>query len=321
MYRFQISLCVVLIGASLAATAAAETPLTFVDEDAWIPSSTRTGASYCQAPDYPMVYQMSSGQNAEFGDDLPNALAGETITDITLWVGEWSAAWQDPLGVRINFYDEQCPPAMTPTTTIEIDWADWTKTLVYNGSARVYEVIAPLPQPVTISAGMSIGVTVLIDWGTSEPFAGICATPFNVSYGASEAYLDGMNWGYVRWTSIAHFTTLVQDLAFCLGLESTAAPVVAEAATGPRLQAAPNPFATRTTLRFSMERPGRVRVRVHDVTGRLVATPLDADRAAGDVRVDWDGRGDDGRRVASGVYTVQLEANGETRTAKVILVD
>jgi hypothetical protein len=79
---------------------------------------------------------------------------------------------------------------------------------------------------------------------------------------------------------------------------------------------APNPFNPRTTVKFGLAAPGRARLDVFDVRGRLVRTLLDAELAAGDHAVAWDGCDDLGRGAASGSYFCRLAAAGiECRTA------
>jgi flagellar hook assembly protein FlgD len=58
---------------------------------------------------------------------------------------------------------------------------------------------------------------------------------------------------------------------------------------------------------------------VHDIRGRLVAKLLDSACEAGRRTVVWDGRGSDGRNVASGAYFARVQAGVETRTTKFIV--
>ena len=196
-------------------------PLNYWDNEAPIQAIARD-AFYCQNPDYMMIYNMSSGFDAEIADDIPDQWVGYPVTSVTLWFGEWytggGQGWQEPLGLRLNLYHESCPPELIPYRTIEIAWADLDKILVDSSSSRwVYEVHVPLSPALLVEPGMSLGATALIDWGQEEPFCGIVATPFWVSYGACPAYLDGENWGYIRWTAIDEFTTINQDLAYLSG--------------------------------------------------------------------------------------------------------
>lgn len=83
---------------------------------------------------------------------------------------------------------------------------------------------------------------------------------------------------------------------------------------------APNPFNPRTTINFGLAAPGRARLDIFDVRGRLVRTLLDADLAAGDHAVTWDGCDDQGRGAASGSYFCRLAAGGVERRSTLQLV-
>ena len=86
-------------------------------------------------------------------------------------------------------------------------------------------------------------------------------------------------------------------------------------------QIAPNPFHARTTIRFELPRRSPVRVRVFDVTGRLVRTLLDGTlMEPGRHEVVWDGRADGGRGVGSGLYFCRLEAGPFTTAKRMVLV-
>ncbi len=106
------------------------------------------------------------------------------------------------------------------------------------------------------------------------------------------------------------------DLDEVTGVEEP--DVVGSVITG--LSGSPNPFNPTTDVRFSLARPADVRLTVHDLAGRSVRTLLDARRSAGGHSVAWDGRGEGGRPLGSGVYFLMLSAGGETETAKLSLV-
>jgi hypothetical protein len=77
----------------------------------------------------------------------------------------------------------------------------------------------------------------------------------------------------------------------------------------------PNPFNSGTRIAFSIMEPGRVRLQVFDLQGRLIRTLLDGQRDRGWSESGWDGRASDGEPVASGVYFYRLESN-EGATAR-----
>lgn len=84
--------------------------------------------------------------------------------------------------------------------------------------------------------------------------------------------------------------------------------------------AAPNPFTTRTTIRFALREGRHTGVRIFDASGRLVRTLSDDDYPPGTHEVTWDGRDDTGSRVASGLYFSQVHAGDVVETRRVLLV-
>ena len=83
----------------------------------------------------------------------------------------------------------------------------------------------------------------------------------------------------------------------------------------------PNPFNPSTTISFSLPAECAVRLYVYDISGRLVARLVDGKRlGAGMNTVEWNGRGIEGRAVASGVYVYRLVAGKETLSRKMVLM-
>jgi hypothetical protein len=81
----------------------------------------------------------------------------------------------------------------------------------------------------------------------------------------------------------------------------------------------PNPFNPRTEFTLALPRAGHARLTIHDVRGREVARPLDAELPAGERTITWDGRDAAGRSLPSGLYLARLDAGSATRTIKVTL--
>ncbi len=83
----------------------------------------------------------------------------------------------------------------------------------------------------------------------------------------------------------------------------------------------PNPFNPSTTISFSLPAEDRISLRVYDVRGRLVRTLLrDAEYAAGQGTVHWDGRTELGVPAATGLYIVRLAGNHAAVSRKAILL-
>jgi len=84
----------------------------------------------------------------------------------------------------------------------------------------------------------------------------------------------------------------------------------------------PNPFNPRTTLAFELSESGPVRLAVYDASGRRVRELVRGELVAvGRHDVEWNGRDDLGRPVASGVYFARLEAADSVATVRMVLVE
>jgi len=82
----------------------------------------------------------------------------------------------------------------------------------------------------------------------------------------------------------------------------------------------PNPFNGATQIRFTLARPADVEVFVMNVRGQRVRTLVDRYEDAGRHVISWNGRGEDGRPLASGIYLVAMKVEGRVFTRKVLLL-
>ncbi len=77
----------------------------------------------------------------------------------------------------------------------------------------------------------------------------------------------------------------------------------------------PNPFNPTTTFEYAIDQAQHVRVRVYDLTGRVIATLVDGVQPAATYRVTFSGQD-----LASGLYVYQLETPSRTITKKMVLL-
>mgnify|MGYP006413812269 CR=1 FL=1 len=77
----------------------------------------------------------------------------------------------------------------------------------------------------------------------------------------------------------------------------------------------PNPFNSATTIRFALPATADVELAVFNLAGQKVATLAQGLRQAGTYTVLWDGRDDDGRALASGVYLYRLRTGDGQQVA------
>ncbi|MFQ5906672.1 MAG: T9SS type A sorting domain-containing protein [bacterium] len=79
-------------------------------------------------------------------------------------------------------------------------------------------------------------------------------------------------------------------------------------------QNSPNPFSGGTTIFFSLPAESHTTLTIHDLSGRTVATLVDAELSAGMHTVDWSGN------VPSGVYFCRIQAGGMTAGTRMVLI-
>lgn len=77
----------------------------------------------------------------------------------------------------------------------------------------------------------------------------------------------------------------------------------------------PNPFNPTTTIPFTLNKAGKVELKVFDILGREVATLVNKRMQPGYHKVDFDGTG-----LATGVYHYRLKFDGKVYTKRMLLV-
>lgn len=82
----------------------------------------------------------------------------------------------------------------------------------------------------------------------------------------------------------------------------------------------PNPFNAGTLIRYELPEAGQARLEIYNILGQRVAVLTDGIQAAGTHAVRWDGRGDDGRILSSGIYLCRLITGEGVRTRKMVLL-
>ena len=82
----------------------------------------------------------------------------------------------------------------------------------------------------------------------------------------------------------------------------------------------PNPFRTQTTVRLDLAEATDVTASIYDVMGRKVAMLVDQSLPAGSHDIVWQGRGQSGWALASGVYFMRLTAGEQTATRRLTII-
>jgi hypothetical protein len=81
----------------------------------------------------------------------------------------------------------------------------------------------------------------------------------------------------------------------------------------------PNPSRSRAAIRYSLAAEGRVLLRVHDLTGRVVRTLADGVMRPGRYNLSWSGTDDRGRELARGVYFCRFSTGEYRATEKLVM--
>jgi hypothetical protein len=84
----------------------------------------------------------------------------------------------------------------------------------------------------------------------------------------------------------------------------------------------PNPFNSATVIPVVVppENNGRIEIAVYDIQGRRIRQLLSEFLPPGSYLIRWDGRSDQGRSVASGIYVSILKAPGSAQTQRMVLI-
>ncbi len=82
----------------------------------------------------------------------------------------------------------------------------------------------------------------------------------------------------------------------------------------------PNPFNPWTAINYSVPTRCHVTITIYNLLGHRVSTIVDEVKPAGKYTTYWDGRDQDGRALATGVYFYQIKAGHLTETKKMLLL-
>ncbi len=82
----------------------------------------------------------------------------------------------------------------------------------------------------------------------------------------------------------------------------------------------PNPFNPTTSIRYQLNQPGKVILRIYNVLGQEVRTLVNKNQQAGKHEIQWDGRDNHGNMVSSGIYMYRLESGSQVKTMKLMFL-
>lgn len=76
----------------------------------------------------------------------------------------------------------------------------------------------------------------------------------------------------------------------------------------------PNPVNNTTTFSYRLDAPGRVTLKIYDITGQEMITLIDDYQNQGEQKIDWDVKGSNGLLTPSGTYLYELNVSTSGNT-------
>jgi hypothetical protein len=186
----------------------------------------------------------------------------------------------------------------------------WARIRWFNGS---YSGITLGP----VNINPPVGVTVTRLRTQVVPAGIVNPNNYYVGYANTTVAYPAIDADSFAWTGPSPFIGDSPDLggiAKCFG-EPFPGEVITVPSTHTVLGNYPNPFNPSTTISYTLNLSGNAQLTVYDLGGRQVAQLVNGYRQAGNHSVTFDGS-----NLASGVYVYTLSANGQTATAKMVLM-
>jgi hypothetical protein len=164
------------------------------------------------------------------------------------------------------------------------------------------------------------------DDGATGPVAALSQVTLNSQATNARFYLSGFAINFIRDDDtngvpdyVKHLQEILAWFGSPLGNPVGIEPIV----FANRLDNAyPNPFNPTTTIKYSIASTGHVSLKIYNAAGQLVRTLVDEEQSPRPegFSATWNGRGNRGEDVASGVYFYKLTAKEYSQTKKMVLL-
>jgi flagellar hook assembly protein FlgD len=82
----------------------------------------------------------------------------------------------------------------------------------------------------------------------------------------------------------------------------------------------PNPFNPTTTISYQLPVSAEVELTIYNLLGQQIRKLVNTKQVAGSYQIEWNGRDDNGREVASGIYVYRIESAGFIQSKKMLLI-
>jgi hypothetical protein len=82
----------------------------------------------------------------------------------------------------------------------------------------------------------------------------------------------------------------------------------------------PNPFNPTTIIKYQLPQSAEVLLKIYDILGKSVRTLVDEKQISGNYYIIWDGKGDNGQLVNSGIYMYKIHTQNFVKEKKMVLI-
>lgn len=103
------------------------------------------------------------------------------------------------------------------------------------------------------------------------------------------------------------------EWSYPVSLEDAILPI------GMPVSAFPNPFEACVNIGYSLDKKARVCLKIYNLKGQLVRTLVNGEQSKGEQLAMWEGRDDQGRETASGIYMLRLELNDRLQSIRKLI--
>ena len=251
----------------------------------------------------------SAGNNADstihfvdeyLGVSFPSATDDETTDKVLNIVG---SAGQSLVGITVGLYGE-CP-----------------------GIRRTFDKLTLAPDQPGVHVGQILATYQAGDAATNGRAAIIKSTrvvgsgvAVHCGFGVESLVNDMARACIMNKVFTVDFGLPATSFTGCIN-SGTDAPVVANSRFGFDLaQATPNPFSENTSIRFSVPNRSHVSIEVYNILGQKVRTLVNETLEGNSYVREWDGRGDAGTKVSSGIYFYKMIAGDFAATKKAVML-
>lgn len=276
-------------------------------------------------------------------DSLANILSGRTDgdTDVITWISNWTARytyggfWDLNQGWTI----QSLPPTSMPHISLALscgmnnyDQRESYTSVAYNGvdPPQFNDPIEPIVERLLLSPDRGAIAQIGPTRGSQmfgNYFLGreILQRLYVSGTSLGRAYMMAKRWvmqNYPQYEELYRSYVLLGDPLIGAGMVITAAQNDSKPLMRAQLlPPTPNPSNPATVLRFVVPKATRISLAVYDLHGRRVRRLVwNESRQAGQFSVTWNGRGDQGTQVPSGVYFVRLDAGDEVDVRKITVL-